>query len=277
MLNKDFYYNSIIANRANSNLAWHAYDVPPNYLEVNNKGPNIYPKDCNDIRYTFNNHGFRSDEFDSYSDIPMLFTGCSYTEGVGLPVNKIWTTRLLDKLKVTTGKTIPHWNLALAGVGLDSIANGLYWHSVKFKKQLDYIVILFPPFSRREYCYNTKDIKTWFHPQSPGLSADSKIVDTLFADKEFINYQSIKNLALIDAVAKNLNAKVIYSMWKFPGAGAEYEYELGIIQENFSDFQYVKYPDSQYDIDLARDSMHSGPSMHEKISETFWDEYFSKL
>jgi len=274
MFNKDFYYNNEIANRANTESNWHAYDTPENYLEVNSKGSNTYLKDCNDICYTFNNHGFRSDEFDSHSDIPILFTGCSYTEGVGLPVNKIWSTRLLNKLKVRTGKTIPHWNLALAGAGLDSIANGLYWHSVKFKRKLDYIVILFPAFTRREYCYNTKEIKTWFHPGSPGLSSDSNIVDKLFIDREFIEYQSIKNLALIDAVSKSLNAKVIYSVWSFLGVAAKRE--IDIIQENFTNFQYIKYPDLEYDIDFARDSVHPGPSMHEKISEVFFEEYFKK-
>lgn len=274
MFNKDFYYNSDVANRANTEHKWHAYDTPENYLEVNSKGHNIYTIDSNDISYAFNNHGFRSDEFDSHSDVSILFTGCSYTEGVGLPVNKIWTTGLLNKLKVRTGKTIPHWNLALAGAGLDSIANGLYWHSVNFKRKLDYIVILFPAFARREYCYNTKDIKTWFHPDSPGLSADSNIVDRLFIDSEFIEYQSIKNLALIDAVSKSLNAKVIYSMWTFQGAAVEHE--VKIIQENFPNFQYIKYPDSKYDINWARDSMHPGPDMHEKISEVFFDNYFKK-
>jgi len=274
MFNKDSYYNSIITNRANAEFAWHAYDLEHNYVEVNSKGTNIYPKDCKDIRYTFNDCGFRSDNFNMHSDIPILFTGCSYTEGIGLPVNKIWTNRLLDKLKEKTGKTIPHWNLALAGAGLDSIANGLYWYSLKFKKHLDYIVILFPPFARREYCYNTADIKTWFHPGSPGLSNDSKIVDALFMDIEFIKYQSIKNLALIDSVSKSLNAKVVYSMWDFPGTATEYE--VGIIQENFSDFQYIKYPNLNFDIDFARDSTHPGPSMHNKISEVFFDEYFKK-
>jgi len=272
MFNKDSYYNSIISNRANTELSWHAYDLERNYLEVNSKGPNIYPKDCDEIRYKFNNYGFRSDDFDIDSDVSILFTGCSYTEGIGLPANKMWTNRLLSRLKAKTGKTIPHYNLALAGAGLDSIANGLYWYSTKFKKHLDYIVILFPPFSRREYCYNTKDIKTWFHPESPGLSADSKVVDELFIDIEFIKYQSIKNLALIDSISKSLNAKVIYSMWDFPGIDTEYE--VNIIQQNFPDFEYIKYPDLKYDIDFARDSTHPGPTMHEKISELFFNEYF---
>lgn len=274
-VNKDSYYNRLIANRANTELAWHAYDIPTNYLEVNSKGANIYPKECKELSYAFNNHGFRSDNFEEHSEFPILFTGCSYTEGIGLPLNKVWNNRLLYKIKSATGKNIPFWNLALAGAGLDSIANGLYWHSIKFKRKLNYIVILFPPFARREYTYNTKGIKTWFHPQSPGLEDDSKVVDKLFMDLEFIKYQSIKNLMSIDAVSKSLNAKVVYSMWDF--LGTSMATEVKIIQENFPDFQYIKYPDLKYDIDFARDSAHPGPSMHEKISQVFWDEYFKEL
>lgn len=274
-VDKDFHYNKVVASRANTELSWHAYDTSYNYLEVTSKGPNLYTRDCTEISYKFNNDGFRSDNFDEHSDLPILFTGCSYTEGVGLPLDKVWAKRLIDKIKLKTNKQIPFWNLALAGTGLDAIANGLYWHSLKFKKKLEYIVILFPPFARREYCYDTNDIKTWFHPNSPGLDADSKIVDALFMDIEFIKYQSIKNLMLIDSIAKSLNAKVVYSMWDFLGtAMAE---EVKVIQQNFPDFEYVKYPDLQYDIDWARDSTHPGPTMHEKISEAFWEECLKNI
>ena len=274
LINDNSYYNKLISNRANKILDWHAYDQPNNYLEVNSKGINLYPKQCNEISYEFNNHGFRSDNFENHADIPILFTGCSYTEGVGLPLNKVWAKRLANKLADETGKTIPFWNLALAGAGLDSIANGLYWHSINFKKQLDYIIILFPPFTRREYTYKTADIKTWFHPGSPGLEDDSKIVDSLFIDLEFIKYQSIKNLMLIDSVAKSLNAQVVYSMWDFLGTSTTNE--VKIIQENVPHFHYVKYPDLKYDIDLARDSTHPGPSIHEKIRDVFWNEYLKE-
>jgi hypothetical protein len=273
MFNKDSYYNSMIASRANTKHLWHSYDVPHNYLEVNSKGPNIYPRNCKEIVYAFNNYGFRSDEFDLNSDLSILFTGCSYTEGVGLPVNSIWSNILLNRLRVVTGKNIPQWNLALSGAGLDSIANGLYWYSLKFKKKLDYIVILFPAFSRREFCYDTKDIKIWQHPKCPGIN-EGDVVDRLFADSAFIRYQSIKNLALIDAVSKNLNAKVIYSVWQ--GHETYTDHEDSIIQENFPNFQYIKYPNWKYNSDFARDSEHPGPSMHEKISEAFFEGYFKK-
>jgi hypothetical protein len=256
--NKDSFFYKMVARRANTIRSWDCVDSLKNYLEVNSNGPNLYSKDS--FNYSFNNHGFRCDNFENHSDIPILFSGCSYTEGTGLPVEQIWTNQLLDKIKLKTGKNISYWNLAICGSGLDAISSSLYWYSIKIKKPIKYIIILFPPFSRRQFMFMDNSIKYWFHPGASRTESYSKDVDTLFSDLYFIKYETLKNLMLIDSVAKNLNSKIIYSTRTSPGS----DEEVAFIQENFPHFSYIKYPDLKYQTDLARDSSHYGPSVHKK-------------
>ncbi len=60
----------------------------------------------NQITYTFNSHGFRSEEF---NDVEILFNGCSHTLGVGLPIEQIWSKKVADYFDVK------YHSLAMAG------------------------------------------------------------------------------------------------------------------------------------------------------------------
>ena len=65
----------------------------------------------NCITYIFNHQGFRCDEFD---DRPAgLALGCSFTEGVGIPVDDTWPAVLSDLI----GQHI--WNLGIGGSAMD--------------------------------------------------------------------------------------------------------------------------------------------------------------
>ena len=66
--------------------------------------------DC--ITYSYNHQGFRCDSFD---DRPAgIALGCSFTEGVGIPLNNTWPTVLSELL----GQHI--WNLGAGGGALDT-------------------------------------------------------------------------------------------------------------------------------------------------------------
>ena len=64
------------------------------------------------ITYNFNSHGFRSQEFNDLPSAPCL--GCSFTMGIGLPLQQTWPSILQDLI----GKTC--WNLGLGGSSLDT-------------------------------------------------------------------------------------------------------------------------------------------------------------
>lgn len=55
----------------------------------------------------FNSHGFRSPEF--IRDVDFLFSGCSVTEGWGIPLEHVWFNRLIKDVEGT------HASVAKAG------------------------------------------------------------------------------------------------------------------------------------------------------------------
>lgn len=271
---KGKFYIDYVSNRANLELNWSGYDIPENYKKSTNKGLNLYSE--TDINYKYNSHGFRCDEFNLDSKFPILYTGCSFTEGTGLPLESVWAKKLHTKIENRMNMKIPYWNLALSGASLDVIANSLYWFfdTLKFTT-VKYICILCPPFSRREYFYKTYNSKIWYHPKSPGVEDDSNIVDNLFSDFEFKKYQSLKNLALISSVARSVNAKIVLCQWVH---NLDIEnLDIPIIKSNFVDFAYINYPNPNLNVDLARDSTHPGPTLHEHICNKFYEEFFSRL
>jgi hypothetical protein len=64
------------------------------------------------IEYNFNSHGFRCKEFDQSP--AYLALGCSFTEGVGIPIEQTWPTLLAEQINQ------PILNLGVGGSSLDT-------------------------------------------------------------------------------------------------------------------------------------------------------------
>jgi hypothetical protein len=240
-----------VTDRANTVTEWLPYDSAENYKPVNHCGPNLY--NPGGFQYKFNDNGFRCDSFSLQSDIPIVFLGCSCTEGIGLPIEHTWSYQLLSKIRAHTGKNIPYWSLALGGAGVDTQANCLYWLSQK--TDIKYIFGLLPPMSRREYCFESPDTIMW------GPSTDTKNpISKLFADKHFSTFQDRRSLMLIDSIRKSSDAKILLSDWNSDTT------------EGYKDFPNLNFvPNTIRNIDLARDSMHYGPTYHKEFSSMVWN------
>jgi hypothetical protein len=50
------------------------------------------------IEYKYNSWGYRTKEFDDVNEDYILTFGCSFTEGIGLDYNDMWSTKLSKKL-----------------------------------------------------------------------------------------------------------------------------------------------------------------------------------
>lgn len=254
--------NQSLIDRAGTKAQWQDKD---NYNEYHL--PNTYGVD--DIEYQYNKWGFRCDDFDLDSELPILFTGCSFTEGTGLPVEHVWSYQLVEKIRHATGKRIPYWILAQNAGSIDAISNNLYWFRSTFKHKIKYIFGLWPSFSRREFVFDSDSVQSWMNPNQHYTSA-SKIVDPLFVDYEYSKYQSFRSLMLIDSVRENYNAQLFFSMWSID---ANPNCEQEIVKSIFKNFNSVEYPNPElYNINLARDNSHPGPNQHKIIAEYFWNQ-----
>lgn len=103
-----------------------------------------------DFKYFINEDGFRSKSFLEFNsnNINILFLGCSITQGVGLPDECMWTTKLVNKIKNDIpDKQIDQYNLSIAGAGIDLIVKNLITFLNTVGKP-DYVFAYFPQISR---------------------------------------------------------------------------------------------------------------------------------
>ncbi len=98
----------------------------------------------NHFTYKFNSLGFRCDEFTS--DPTIMFLGCSYTIGMGLPIEKIWPELVSQKLKMRCA------NLGIGGGSSDGAFRLCYGYIDKIKPQI--VVFMSPPGIRFELVTN---------------------------------------------------------------------------------------------------------------------------
>jgi hypothetical protein len=114
-------YSSIYSELANQEVDWIPGDTQKQYQQNLIDRPSMLGA-WKDRRFTyrFNSQGFRCEEFSQ--DIGILFLGCSYTVGVGLPVEETWPYLVAKSLGLN------YANLAQAGGSNDTAFRlGYHW------------------------------------------------------------------------------------------------------------------------------------------------------
>jgi hypothetical protein len=97
---------------------WHDTDSEEHYNK-NKQHKELNPKYHNkDINYTFNAHGYRSEPFDTDSDLKILTLGCSVAFGTGVDDKDVWCNNISNKAKV--------YNISIPGASADLNAISLY-------------------------------------------------------------------------------------------------------------------------------------------------------
>src|SRR6056300_604036 len=103
-----------------------------------------------EIEYSFNSHGFRCDEFDFDCEDNIIFLGCSYTAGVGLPIESTYVTAVANHFN---GRVV---NLAAPGKGIDTMYRYAKHFIPQFKSKI--VIAMESPGPRYEvFCSSMKD------------------------------------------------------------------------------------------------------------------------
>lgn len=240
-----------VSERSNTESYWLQSDSENAYKEYTSYGKNLYAP--NEFTYKFNSNGFRCDNFDENSELPVVFLGCSCTEGVGLPLEHTWGYKLHSLITNSTKKKIPFWNLALGGLGLDAQVSLLYWISSKHK--IKHVFGLMPPLSRREYRFYHNTLQMW----TPSFGDTN--IDRLFSDEYFSNHQSERSMMILDSVIQMNNATCDIAYWGTVDDDKR-------ILNSYKNVNFVDHTPTGGDI--ARDNIHFGPSYHTKFAALMW-------
>lgn len=179
--------------------------------------PNYLP---NDVQYRYNAHGFRCDEFTEDADIRILFLGCSFTEGTGLPISDLWTTHLVNKVRAlwqNKDKKIPFWSLAVAGSSIDANTRRLVEFIALIKPT--HIIYLMSGIYRREFLSLSPELclQQWL-PHSKSQKIQNTLpydeVGRVFSDKSFALYQTYRSLTILSQLVKLTSTKLfIINLW----------------------------------------------------------------
>lgn len=268
---------------------WAPSDSPEQYKLVAKDGrPNYTTADFN---YEFNSHGFRCDEFVEEADLSILFLGCSYTEGIGLPLEDIWPTFLLNKIRSipqNTGKKIPYWSLALGGSSIDTAARVLYEHIDLIKPR--YIFYLLSSMQRREFCFDNTLITSWFPNPSSSYTKTSEfdVVSRVFVNDNYALYETNRSLMILNQLVAHTGTK-IFMFDLCSGDTINIHQKIQLMKP----FNHIKY--SRIDVPftpmplpkefaylsqkpvLARDSHHPGAAWQCNVYLHIWNRVCTEL
>jgi hypothetical protein len=145
--------------------------------------------------YRFNQQGFRSIEFDSVKSAGMAF-GCSYTEGVGLPIENVWPSIVSKNLDY------PIWNLGVGGSSMDTVFRlAEYWIPALKPK---FVLIAGPLDSRIEICNADGEFVTYIPSDKIPRFYKEWIMNSINGQ---LNFK--KNLLAITEICNRYNIPVI--------------------------------------------------------------------
>lgn len=224
--------------------------------------------------YEFNSNGFRCDEFEGLlknGQDSILYFGCSFTFGIGLPEEQIWVTQLHNKIEKLEGKRLNKINLGMPGAGIDYVRYTAGKAISKFKPK--YVFTYVPPFPRllsmRPF---TKEDYTYafLGPNIPkaGTKISTYLYNIMLSNEktcnEYMDWYYESEQQTLNTFSELSGAKwITLEHNKICGAGPD---KPGI----FPSRHKANYPD------IARDFMHLGPTFHHELATEFFNEYKSK-
>jgi hypothetical protein len=249
-----------------------------------NDHPNQWVKYTNptsvvDVGYKLNSYGYRCDEFDLQSELPIVFMGCSHTFGLGLPLEDTWAYKTISNIRAKTNKTIPYWNLARNGSSIDL----QFWNLNKHIEQLKpkFIFFLIPSIYRRLPYFDNKFHEFQVNENQPSelyLPLAVQKAAGLFVNKSYAIFETYKYFMLINALCERHGTQLLFQYSDI--YEGENSYTFFRDHNNYSMFKKLDthWVDMRTNgvndrrLDYARDRMHRGPLSNKAFADALWQE-----
>ena len=255
---------------------WCDPDNESNYKPLNN-GIKNYSK--TEIIYQHNPDGFRCDDLNIESSHPLLFMGCSHTEGIGLPIDEIYSYYIYQRYQEHLNIKIPFWSLGKGGTSIDYAARVLYNYYELLKPK--HIIYLMSGFYRREYCLD-ESYSVWFPNPSRLFKANQNFKDVgkVFSNTFFAAYESYRSLVILNFIAKTIGCKIyLFDLHSYTDKERQFINQT----KEFDQIIYTPLINLVYDKDLlipdkilnrpikARDCLHYGARWHYVTGNAIWN------
>lgn len=167
----------------------------------------IEPIDDLSIKYSYNNEGFRSDNFiKDHSGKHVLFAGCSEGEGIAADLDTVWNKIVYDHLN-SDNEYSGFFNVSIDNFGFHKIIFNVINYINKYGKP-DELIILFPEVCRvNEWMTNEN---TYMQNWANSFNLVTDIEKKKFMDA-LINF--IPFMKLFESYCKDNNIKLLWSTW----------------------------------------------------------------
>lgn len=194
------------------------------------------------ITYAINSHGFRCAEF---SDQPCIMAlGCSYTMGIGLPLDTIWPELVGRVLGLQVA------NLAWGGYSADTCFRLAEYWIAKLKPEL--VVMMAPPPGRWELMLDQELLDPEQRPNlfevimpasQSKLVSDCSLIRHWFGNTENHRLNNLRNRLAVGALCQQQGIAYLHD-------------EIMTVMCQ-----------SREEVGYARDFLHGGPPAHRKIAD----------
>jgi hypothetical protein len=248
----------VIPSFAGKTMQWCPSDTEENFKLNSRK--TLYSPHC--FRYDFNQYGYRCDEFnDVESDIRILFVGCSFTMGIGLPVADVWPIHVINAIRNKFNVRAPYWNIALGGASMDLCTRNFVLAAPLLKP--DIVVGLLPSPGRFEITVDGVLLDLHLNFETRLIKSDIFRISNDFFNDEHQYYLFKRNLTLMAGAARLVGCDFVWAVqdinahrWAIPHLPAH-------ITANFVP-HIMKIPSSE---PMARDGLHAGPAEHKRMAD----------
>lgn len=294
----NWYYFAPLWNALKS-FQWHPPDNEQTFRKNSLKNalvPHNKTYGKNDIVYSYTSRGHRAghgpSEFEDAREYKnLMVSGCSLTEGVGLPEDHIWHSFLTEMLCEHISSPIAKLNLGKGGRSLDAAIRYIYVAIEHDNARPDMVYFLFPPISRKELIMTDDENIPYIWDYLGYLPSDpphnAKV--TYEAMTKNINYRQLyhdcfRSLLFIKYFLQSKNIPWFFSFWSndlsAPDIAAQTE-NINIdcsmpeeLQKHYID-AYLRdktLHEKLFDQTIARDYAHPGPNEHYDLAKQMYQQ-----
>jgi hypothetical protein len=216
----------------NKKLYFHSTDYEELYLKnKKEKGPDWYYYD-NEIEYKYNSWGYRTKEFDDLDKDYLLTFGCSYTEGIGLHYEDMWSTKLSKVLNLDI------FNLGSGGNGADfQMYNTILFFNyvLKLNKLPKLVVYQWPEKHRSTFAFKSKEYSEIELQQFSGAIPEEWYPKNSLKYGSWYFYSYLENRGEL-IKNTNIHPMTVDALWKSAGVKVlhwTYSYDFEMMHKEF--------------------------------------------